>query len=127
VTDQDQEEGEVVIIAENETAEGRVADGHDTRQAHAGNLVMIRFNRHKAMLFQSMEPVPNNASAFRVRQVTYKNVHVVATVTTAIRMAGNIEPTRMSPTRDQLRQYAWEVLEQREADRRQASRGRRRR
>lgn len=79
------------------------------------------------MLFQSMEPVPNIANAFRVRQVTYENFYIMAEVTAAIRIAGNIEPTRIDPTREQLRQYAWEVLEQREADRRLALRGRRRR
>lgn len=55
------------------------------------------------MLFQSMEPVPNIANAFRVRQVTYENFYIMAEVTAAIRIAGNIEPTRMDPTREQLR------------------------
>lgn len=88
---------------------------------------MIRFNRNGAMLFQSMEPVPDIANAFRVRQVTYEDVNIMAAVTTAIRLAGNIEPRRTNVTSEQLRQYAWEVFEQQAADRRGALRGHRRR
>jgi len=63
-----------------------------------------------------MERFPDIANSFRVRQVTYENVNIMTAITTAIRRAGNIEPRRMNSTRQQLRQYVREMLEQQAAN-----------